>query len=82
METWKISKFAKFTIAGIVDAIDFFMPPVIGSLYDVFATYISIKLWGKAGYFALWEILDLTDRADAFIPTIVATGIISEFTKK
>ena len=77
-----LNRFGKFTISVMVDIFDFIMPPIIGTFYDAFAVWIAVKLWGNAGYAGLWEILEFTDRADAFIPTVTLIGLYSEFIAK
>lgn len=74
-----LNRFGKFTISIMVDLFDFLMPPVIGTFYDAFAVWVAFKLWGNAGYIALWEILDITERVDAFIPTVTLVGLYLEF---
>ena len=77
-----LNRFGKFTISVVIDLLDFIMPPIIGTFYDAFAVWVAVKLWGNTGYAGLLEILDITDRADAFIPIVTLIGLYSEFIAK
>lgn len=67
----------KMIISITLDALDFFMPPVLGTVYDIFLGFIGKLLWGDIGLLQFWEVFDLTDRFDAFIPTLTIAGILS-----
>lgn len=71
------SWFVKMLVSITIDAVDFFSPPIIGSFYDAIAGGVSMLLWGKKGIFAFGELIDVTDRFDAFIPSLTIIGILS-----
>ncbi len=59
------------------DTIDFIMPPGIGTIYDAIAGIVAMGLWGAKGAGAFWEIIEVTDRIDGFIPSLTIIGILS-----
>jgi len=74
----------KFAIAIIWDILDFtiFRIPAFGTLADAISIPIAVALWGPMGIAASWELVDLTDQVDAFIPTITIIGLMSTFTQE
>jgi hypothetical protein len=71
--------FFKIFISVIFDILDFFMPPAIGTVYDAVGGFLGIILWGPLGAAQFGELIDITDRIDAFIPTLTIIGLISLF---
>ena len=67
----------KLGISIAFDAIDFIVPPGLGTIYDFFGGILGMFLWGKKGAFQFAEVLDITDRIDAFIPTLTIIGFLS-----
>ena len=67
----------KMVISIIFDVVDFLTPPVIGTVYDVVGGLLGFLLWGGKGAIAFWEVLEPTDRIDAFVPTLTIMGILS-----
>jgi hypothetical protein len=67
----------KMIISLILDGIDFFMPPIIGTVYDFILGFVGLYLWGIKGGAQFLELIDITDRADAFIPTLTIMGLFS-----
>lgn len=39
--------------------------------------FLAMRLWGKLGVFAFWELINITDPIDAFIPSLTLIGLIS-----
>ena len=74
----------KFTISIIWDILDFsiFRTFYIGTHADAISIPIAYALWGPIGILASWELLDLTDQVDGFIPTITIIGLMSTFTQE
>ena len=75
----EIPLWIKFTIAIIWDLLDLtiFRLPIFWSFIDLIGGFLAIFLWGPEGILAFWEIIDVTDQADAFIPTLTMIGVIS-----
>lgn len=62
----------------IFDIIDFFIRiPGLGTIYDLIGIPVAYYLVGPMGIFYAWELLDITDQLDGFIPTMTILYIIS-----
>ena len=72
----------KFAISIIWDILDFtiFRILAFGTFADAISIPIAYTLWGPIGVLAAWELVDLTDQVDGFIPTITIIGLMSTFT--
>jgi len=75
----EIPVWLKFSISIIWDILDLTIGriPIFGSFFDLVGGILAIILWGYEGILAFWELIDVTDQADAFIPTTTIIGIIS-----
>lgn len=75
----EIPVWAKFTISAIWDILDLTIGrvPIFGSFFDLAGGVLAIFLWGYEGILAFWELIDVTDQADSFIPTLTLIGLIS-----
>lgn len=61
------------------DIIDFFIRvPGIGSLFDLIGIVVAYYLIGPLGILYAWELLDVTDQIDGFIPTMTILYIMSK----
>lgn len=69
----------KFTISIIWDILDLTIGriPLFGSFFDIIGAFLAILLWGYEGIFAFWELIDITDQVDSFIPTTTIIGVVS-----
>lgn len=69
----------KFAIAIAVDVADFFIGriPIVGTGFDIIQTFIGYKLWGGTGLISGWEIIDITDQLDGFVPSLTILGFFS-----
>ena len=67
----------KMVISIAFDVIDFFMPPGFGTIFDALGGVLGVILWKGPGAFQFLELLDVTDRIDAFIPTLTLAGLAS-----
>lgn len=61
-------------------AIDFFdltlgRIPILGSVEDGIGGVVLTMLWGRAGLAYFWELFDVTDQIDGFIPTATLIGL-------
>jgi len=75
----EIPLWIKFTVAILWDLFDLTIGriPIFGSFTDLVGGLLAIFLWGPEGILALWEIIDVTDQVDSFIPTLTIIGVIS-----
>lgn len=69
----------KLGISVIWDIFDFTIGrvPGIGTLIDIIGGFLATALWGKLGVLAFWEVIDITDQLEAFVPSLTIIGIIS-----
>lgn len=44
---------------------------------DLIAIPLAIFLWGPIGIAYVWEVIDISDQIDGFIPTMTLIGVIS-----
>lgn len=58
-----------FSIALDVFDFSFGRIPVFGSVTEGVGTVVLFLLWGPAGLLNLWELADMTDQFDGFVPT-------------
>ncbi len=77
------SDVAKLAIAVLLDVLDFTLGRILGAgtVIDIVFAGVAFALWGPAGLFALWEVLDPTDQIDGFVPTMTLIAI-SQMRKK
>lgn len=63
--------FWRLALSIIIDVADFTLGriPVFGTVTDGVGTIVLFALWGPAGLANAWELVDVTDQADGFIPT-------------
>ena len=51
--------------------------PGLGTLLDIFGVYLAYQMCGPLGIAYAWEIIDLTDQLDGFVPTLTLLYLIS-----
>ncbi|MEZ6022392.1 MAG: hypothetical protein R3C16_03025 [Hyphomonadaceae bacterium] len=63
--------FVRLALSVIIDVFDLTLGriPIFGSVTEGVGTVVLFGLWGPAGLVNAWELLDVTDQADSFIPT-------------
>jgi len=63
--------FWRLALSIVIDIADFTLGriPVFGTVTDGVGTIVLFALWGPAGLVNAWELIDVTDQADGFIPT-------------
>lgn len=72
------SIWARLGISLAFDILDSMKLPILaGPLSGIIGTALAINLWGNNGALASWEILELSDTLDRFIPSVTLTGILS-----
>lgn len=77
----EIPLYLKIVFSIIWDTLDFtiFRLPAFGTFADFLSGFIAIGLYGSTGVIAFWEVIDVTDQADAFIPTLTIIGLMQLF---
>ena len=63
--------FVRLAICIAVDLFDLTLGriPLLGTIEDGAATVVMVALWGPVGLAYAWELADVTDQIDAFVPT-------------
>lgn len=69
--------FLRLALSLIIDVFDFTLGriPIFGSVTEGVGTIVLVALWGPAGFVNLFELLDFTEQADAFIPTATLVAL-------
>ncbi len=69
--------FLKLAFSVVIDIFDFTLGrmPIFGTVTDGVGTAVLFAMWGPAGLVNAWELLDVTDQVDAFIPTATMVGL-------
>ena len=69
--------FARVTLSVIIDLADFTLGriPILGTVEDGVGGIVATALWGRAGLVYFWELIDVTDQIDGFIPTATLIGL-------
>ncbi len=75
---WRgVWKLIKLGICMGMDILDFFIGRILGFgiVFDVGCALIAVALWGNRGWWALWEVVDVTEQIDSFVPTCTIIAI-------
>jgi len=74
----------ELAISLVFDIADFTIGriPGFGTLFDIGGAFIGYKLWGPLGLAQLWEVADVTDQIDGFVPTLTLLGLYVTYVKK
>jgi hypothetical protein len=69
--------FIRLGLSIAIDLIDLTLGriPILGTAYEGVSSIALFFLWGPAGLANLWEVADITDQFDAFIPTATLIGL-------
>lgn len=69
--------FLRLAFSVVIDIFDFTLGriPIFGSVTEGVGTIVLTALWGPAGLLNLFELLDFTEQADAFIPTATLVAL-------
>jgi hypothetical protein len=73
----------KLLFAIIFDAADCLIGriPLFGTVFDILGVYLTFVLCGPLGITYAWEIIDITDQIDGFIPTMTLLYLISSMSE-
>jgi hypothetical protein len=69
--------FLRLAFSVVIDLFDFTLGrlPIFGSVTEGVSTLALVAMWGPTGLFYLWELLDFSDQADAFVPTATLVAL-------
>jgi hypothetical protein len=69
--------FLRLAFSIVIDLFDFTLGriPIFGSVTEGVGTVVLMAMWGPVGLANLWELVDFTDQADAFIPTATLVAL-------
>ena len=64
-------------LSVVIDIADFTLGriPIFGLATDGVSTVVLVALWGPLSALNLWELLDVTEQFDAFIPTATLVAL-------
>ena len=69
---WRTAKKTlKLGISMFLDFLDFTIGRLLGFgiLFDIGCACICAALWGKRGWWAMWEVIDVTENLVDWLPT-------------
>jgi len=68
---------AKLLIAIAIDLLDFVIGRILGfgTIFDAVVALIAVLMFGWKGLFALWEVADVSDQIDGFVPTLTLIAL-------
>jgi len=63
--------FMRLAFSIVIDLFDLTLGrlPVFGTVTEGVGALVLVMLWGPVGLLSLWEVADLTDQLDSFVPT-------------
>ena len=69
--------FVRLAISLAIDLFDTLLGrlPIFGTVTEGIGSVVLYFLWGPAGLAYLWELADVTDQLDGFIPTATLMGL-------
>lgn len=72
------SAYIKLAIAIVLDIADFIIGRIVGfgSAFDVVLALIGFAMFGWKGLAQLWELGDLSDQIDGFVPTLTLIALL------
>ncbi len=61
----------RLALSIVIDLFDFTLGriPIFGSVTEGVGSVVLLALWGPAGLAYLWELVEVSDQADSFVPT-------------
>ena len=69
--------YIKLAIALVLDIVDFTLGRVLGfgTAMDLVFVLVGFLMFGWKGLFQLWEVIDLSDQVDGFVPTLTLIAL-------
>ncbi len=78
-ETWMTRRgyYLRLAFSIVIDLFDFTLGrlPIFGTVTDGVGTIVLLAMWGPAGAVNIWELFDVTDQLDAFVPTATLVAL-------
>ncbi len=76
--------YVKLIAAIILDIADFTVGRILGfgTAMDMILVLIGFSMFGWKGLFQLWEVADLSDQVDGFVPTLTLIALTELREKK
>lgn len=71
-DLWRTGKkISKLAVCVGMDCADFFIGRIlgVGIVFDILCACMCAALWGKRGWVAILEVVDITEQIDGFLPT-------------
>jgi len=65
-----VSRRNKLIVSVMLDTLDFFAPPGVEELLDLFNTGVAVNFYGLKGLGAFWEAFEATGAIDRFVPSL------------
>lgn len=67
----------KLVICVVLDLLDFTIGRLtgFGTIFDVLLTGAAVVMFGWPGLVSIWEVVDVTDQGDGFIPTLTILAL-------
>jgi hypothetical protein len=69
--------FIRLAFSIVIDLFDLTLGriPIFGTVTDGVGTLVLVAMWGPAGLINLWELVEITDQIDSFIPTATLVAL-------
>lgn len=69
--------FLRLALSVVIDLADFTLGrlPIFGTVSDGLSGLVLGLVWGPVGFAYLWELVDVTDQIDGFVPTATLIGL-------
>lgn len=67
----------KLAVAVVLDIADFFIGRIVGfgTGFDVVLTAVGFAMFGWKGLAQIWEVVEVTDQVDGFVPTLTLIAL-------
>lgn len=69
--------FLRLAFSVVIDIFDLTLGrlPIFGSVTEGVGSIVLWAMWGPIGLVNLWELVDVTDQVDSFIPTATLVAL-------
>lgn len=75
--------FIRLGVSIAIDLLNFTIGrvPIIGSVEDLAGIALLTWMWGPVGLFSLWELGDVTEQIDGFVPSATLIALFVGYKK-